>query len=93
MHARLVYSICSIIVLNGCICAVSGKTSWPELVGWPADEAVATVERENPSVQATIVAPGDVPAVPVVDLCSTVLVFVDEAFRVARPIVFSPPRN
>ncbi|KAJ1409414.1 Proteinase inhibitor I13, potato inhibitor I [Sesbania bispinosa] len=35
-----------------------GKSSWPELVGVQGTEAEATIERENPLVDAIIVAEG-----------------------------------
>ncbi|KAL3742828.1 hypothetical protein ACJRO7_018177 [Eucalyptus globulus] len=43
------------------ICCNPGKTSWPELVGQNADQAVATIQRENPVVRASIVRPGERP--------------------------------
>ncbi|OIW01796.1 hypothetical protein TanjilG_03934 [Lupinus angustifolius] len=35
-----------------------GKSSWPELVGVQGTEAEATIERENPLVDAIIVPEG-----------------------------------
>ncbi|CAL0321139.1 unnamed protein product [Lupinus luteus] len=35
-----------------------GKSSWPELVGVQGTEAEATIERENPLVDAKIVLEG-----------------------------------
>uniref|UniRef100_A0A7N2R6A2 Uncharacterized protein n=1 Tax=Quercus lobata TaxID=97700 RepID=A0A7N2R6A2_QUELO len=37
-----------------------GKNSWPELVGVQGTVAEATIERENPSVDAIIVEDGSV---------------------------------
>ncbi|KAK7268795.1 hypothetical protein RIF29_21504 [Crotalaria pallida] len=39
-------------------CSGSGKSSWPELVGKPGTEAVATIQKENPNVHAYIIPPG-----------------------------------
>ncbi|KAJ4836292.1 hypothetical protein Tsubulata_008022 [Turnera subulata] len=35
-----------------------GKNSWPELVGTKGEEAAATIEKENPNVNAVIVLEG-----------------------------------
>ncbi|CAL0321138.1 unnamed protein product [Lupinus luteus] len=37
-----------------------GKSSWPELVGVQGTEAEATIERENPLVDAIIVLDGSI---------------------------------
>ncbi|OMO49602.1 Proteinase inhibitor I13, potato inhibitor I [Corchorus olitorius] len=37
---------------------IQGKTSWPELVGVDGKVAEATIERENPLVNAVIVVEG-----------------------------------
>ncbi|CAF1517937.1 unnamed protein product [Rotaria sp. Silwood1] len=29
---------------------MAGKTSWPELVGMPVDDAVAAIQNENPNL-------------------------------------------
>ncbi|KAK6157991.1 hypothetical protein DH2020_005305 [Rehmannia glutinosa] len=59
-----------------------GKSSWPELVGVPGEVAVATIERENPLVNAVIVPPG---SVITADLrCDRVRVFVDANGNVDR---------
>ncbi|XP_057787043.1 inhibitor of trypsin and hageman factor-like [Salvia miltiorrhiza] len=65
-------------------CPDVGKSSWPELVGVAGDVAVATIEKENPSVNAVIITPETVwiPAI----FCDRVLVFVD-----ANGIVNSVP--
>ncbi|KAL8115122.1 hypothetical protein AgCh_021808 [Apium graveolens] len=39
---------------SGC----EGKSSWPELVGKKGDEAAATVEKENPNVNAIVLLEG-----------------------------------
>ncbi|KAG6430790.1 hypothetical protein SASPL_108863 [Salvia splendens] len=52
-----------------------GKSSWPELVGVAGDSAVATIEKENPSVDAAIIKPGDSYLTAI--FCDRVLVFVD----------------
>ncbi|CAK9167957.1 unnamed protein product [Ilex paraguariensis] len=39
-------------------CPGQGKSSWPELLGTPGETAAATIERENPSVNAVIVEVG-----------------------------------
>ncbi|KAG5012494.1 hypothetical protein AAZX31_09G097300 [Glycine max] len=39
---------------------INGKFSWPELVGVQGTVAEATIERENPSVNAIIVPLGSV---------------------------------
>lgn len=36
----------------------TGKSSWPELVGVKGQRAVATIEKENPRVEAIIVLVG-----------------------------------
>lgn len=63
-----------------------GKSSWPELVGVAGDVAVATIEKENPSVNAVLITPETV-YIPVVQ-CDRVLVFVDDAGKVQSvPVV------
>jgi hypothetical protein len=39
--------------------SVSGKTSWPELVGLPGEEAVATISRQRPDLEVMQVPAGD----------------------------------
>ncbi|KAG6382504.1 hypothetical protein SASPL_157827 [Salvia splendens] len=56
-------------------CPDVGKSSWPELVGVAGDTAVATIEKENPSVDAVVIKPGDNYVTAI--LCDRVLVFVD----------------
>ncbi|KAL8539781.1 hypothetical protein ACS0TY_001402 [Phlomoides rotata] len=51
---------------------VVGKWSWPELVGVPGRTAVATIERENPTLTADIIPPGSFQ--PTVILCDRVRV-------------------
>lgn len=43
---------------NTKFCAYAGKSSWPELQGAQGQEAAATIERENPYVDAQIVLEG-----------------------------------
>lgn len=65
---------------------VVGKSSWPELVGVDGNVAVATIEKENPTLYAEIVKPGSF--LPTVILCDRVLVFVDANSKVQSvPIV------
>ncbi|XVE68854.1 hypothetical protein DITRI_Ditri09bG0103100 [Diplodiscus trichospermus] len=52
-----------------------GKSSWPELLGTKGEEAAATIERENPNVNAVIVTKETV-ILPLF-LCTRVLVLVD----------------
>ncbi|KAG6427748.1 hypothetical protein SASPL_111995 [Salvia splendens] len=63
-------------------CPGVGKISWPELVGVAGDSAVATIEKENPSVDAVVITPDDayLPAL----YCDRVLVFVDSNGIVER---------
>ncbi|KAG6430789.1 hypothetical protein SASPL_108862 [Salvia splendens] len=56
-------------------CPDVGKSSWPELVGVTGDSAVATIEKENPSVDAVVITPDD--SYPLAIFCDRVLVFVD----------------
>lgn len=52
-----------------------GKGSWPELVGVAGNVAVATIERENPLVNAMTLPPG---VFPITDYrCDRVWVYVD----------------
>ncbi|KAK6137580.1 hypothetical protein DH2020_028677 [Rehmannia glutinosa] len=63
-----------------------GKSSWPELVGAPGEVAVATIERENPLVNAIIVRPGTIITPDI--RCDRVRVFVDANGNVDRvPII------
>ncbi|KAL7160371.1 hypothetical protein ABFS83_01G090900 [Erythranthe nasuta] len=52
-----------------------GKRSWPELVGVPGNVAVATIERENPLVNAIILPPGTLPTLDF--RCDRVWVYVN----------------
>ncbi|EYU32854.1 hypothetical protein ABFS82_01G093000 [Erythranthe guttata] len=59
-----------------------GKESWPELVGVPGNVAVATIERENPLVNAIILQPR---TFPILDFrCDRVWVYVDGNGNVRR---------
>ncbi|KAG5236323.1 hypothetical protein OIU78_004317 [Salix suchowensis] len=53
-----------------------GKSSWPELLGAEGKVAAATIEKENPLVDARIVPDGSV--VPLDFRCDRVWVWVDE---------------
>ncbi|XWS07971.1 hypothetical protein CRYUN_Cryun41cG0036800 [Craigia yunnanensis] len=59
-----------------------GKRSWPELLGTKGEEAAATIERENPNVDAEIVLEGTY--VLQVFLCNRVWVWVDTNGIVTR---------
>ncbi|KAJ6313273.1 hypothetical protein OIU76_011148 [Salix suchowensis] len=63
-----------------------GKSSWPELLGAEGKVAAATIEKENPLVDARIVPDGSV--VPLDFRCDRVWVWVDE-----RGNCFSSPSN
>ncbi|XP_042491128.1 glu S.griseus protease inhibitor-like [Macadamia integrifolia] len=60
----------------------TGKSSWPELKGKQGEVAAATIERENPEVDAVIVLEGSV--VTGDFLCTRVRVWVDEDGIVTR---------
>ncbi|PNT15265.1 hypothetical protein POPTR_010G075400v4 [Populus trichocarpa] len=62
-----------------------GKSSWPELLGAEGKVAAATIERENPLVEAIIVLDGS--EVSLDFRCDRVWVWVDE-----RGIVIEVPR-
>ncbi|XWS75169.1 hypothetical protein CRYUN_Cryun01aG0061900 [Craigia yunnanensis] len=63
-----------------------GKSSWPELLGTNGEEAAATIERENPNVNAEIVLEGTI--VTPDFLCTRVRVWVDTNGIVTRvPII------
>ena len=66
-------------------CVLTGKSSWPELLGAEGKVAAATIERENPLVEAIIVPDGS--GVPLDFRCDRVWVWVDE-----RGIVIEVPR-
>ncbi|ESW16059.1 hypothetical protein PHAVU_007G125500 [Phaseolus vulgaris] len=53
-----------------------GKSSWPELVGVEGKVAEATIERENPLVNAQIVAEGS--SVPFDFRCDRVWVWINK---------------
>ncbi|OMP01104.1 Proteinase inhibitor I13, potato inhibitor I [Corchorus olitorius] len=55
-----------------------GKSSWPELVGVKGEEAEATIEKENPLVDARIVVKGR-NSVTMDFRCDRVWVWVDDA--------------
>lgn len=54
----------------------AGKSSWPELVGVEGKVAEATIERENPLVNAQIVAEGS--SVPFDFRCDRVWVWINK---------------
>ena len=58
-----------------CVCS-GGKSSWPELVGVEGKVAEATIQRENPLVDAIIVPEGSVVILDV--RCDRVWVWVDK---------------
>ncbi|KAJ0807182.1 putative proteinase inhibitor I13, potato inhibitor I [Helianthus annuus] len=60
-----------------------GKNSWPELVGTKGDAATATIERENPRVDATEVLEGSM--VTTDFRCDRVRVWVNSSGVVVRP--------
>ncbi|CAL5337504.1 hypothetical protein CsSME_00020723 [Camellia sinensis var. sinensis] len=63
-----------------------GKSSWPELLGAKGETAAATVERENPLVNAVIVLEGTI--VTKDFLCTRVRVWVDDCGIVTRvPVI------
>ncbi|KAH7857745.1 hypothetical protein Vadar_016097 [Vaccinium darrowii] len=59
-----------------------GKSSWPELVGVQGETAAATIERENPLVNAQIVQEGS--SVILNFDCTRVWVWVNEDGAVTR---------
>ncbi|XVE68857.1 hypothetical protein DITRI_Ditri09bG0103400 [Diplodiscus trichospermus] len=63
-----------------------GKSSWPELVGKKGEDAAATIEKQNPHVDAEIVLEGTI--VPQDFLCTRVRVWVNTDGIVTRvPII------
>ncbi|MQM14691.1 hypothetical protein Taro_047631 [Colocasia esculenta] len=64
----------------------SRKQSWPELVGVDGMEAEATIERENPVVNAKIIKVGSTDPEVIHDIfrCDRVWVWVDEQGLVAK---------
>ncbi|KAD3338344.1 hypothetical protein E3N88_33865 [Mikania micrantha] len=62
------------------------KSSWPELVGVRGEVAEATIERENPRVDAIVVVDGTV--VPLDFRCDRVWVWVNSNGEVIRtPVI------
>ena len=61
---------------------VAGKSQWPELVGKEGTTAEATIERENPLVDAIIVTEGS--SVILNFDCKRVWVWVDDCGIVTR---------
>ncbi|KAL7160368.1 hypothetical protein ABFS83_01G090600 [Erythranthe nasuta] len=59
-----------------------GKRSWPELIGVPGNVGEATIERENPLVNAIILPPGTAHILNF--RCDRVWVFVDGNGNVTR---------
>ena len=67
-------------------CEDVGKSSWPELCGARGQTAITTIERENPSVNATIVLEGSIVTPDI--RCDRVRVWVDSRRIVSRvPVV------
>ncbi|KAK4586178.1 hypothetical protein RGQ29_023397 [Quercus rubra] len=65
-----------------------GKNSWPELVGVQGTVAEATIERENPSVDAIIVEERSVVPQDFRARCDRVWVWVDKNGIVTRvPVI------
>ncbi|GLT93226.1 hypothetical protein SLE2022_110270 [Rubroshorea leprosula] len=63
-----------------------GKSSWPELLGAKGEDAEATIERENPDVDAVVVLEGSV--VTADFLCTRVRVWVDtDGFVTRVPVI------
>ncbi|KAI7726528.1 hypothetical protein M8C21_016218 [Ambrosia artemisiifolia] len=63
-----------------------GKSSWPELVGASGEAAAATIEKENPLVNATVILDGT--PVPRDFRCDRVWVWVNTQGVVIRtPII------
>ncbi|KAJ0809620.1 putative proteinase inhibitor I13, potato inhibitor I [Helianthus annuus] len=62
-----------------------GKSSWPELVGARGDLAAATIERENPRVDAIVIREGSF--VTADFRCDRVRVWVNSNRVVVRPPV------
>ncbi|MQL98923.1 hypothetical protein Taro_031638 [Colocasia esculenta] len=60
-----------------------GKSSWPELIGFPGRQAVGIIERENPRVEASTVPEGSF--VTTDFRCDRVRVWVDKHGIVTRP--------
>ena len=60
----------------------AGKTSWPELVGYKGQEAVAIIKEENPHVDAFTILEGTI--VTQEFKCDRVRVWVDENGKVVR---------
>lgn len=58
-------------------CMTTGKEAWPELVGSDATKAATTIEKENPSVETTVVPEGSM---------------VTSDFRCDRVRVFTKPQ-
>ncbi|THG00270.1 hypothetical protein TEA_026296 [Camellia sinensis var. sinensis] len=66
--------------------ACISKSSWPELLGAKGETAAATIERENPLVNAVIVLEGTI--VTKDFLCTRVRVWVDDCGIVTRvPVI------
>lgn len=59
-----------------------GKSSWPELVGKKGEDAAATIEKQNPHVNAVIVLEGSI--VTQDFLCTRVRVWVNTYEIVTR---------
>ncbi|KAM7462940.1 hypothetical protein LguiA_031061 [Lonicera macranthoides] len=71
---------------NTSFCADVGKNAWPELCGTRGNTAVATIEKENPSVDASTVPEGSIVTTDI--LCTRVRVWVNRNGVVTRvPVV------
>jgi len=71
---------------NTSFCEDVGKNAWPELCGTEGNSAVATIERENPSVNAFTLPEGSVVTLDI--RCDRVRVFInDNGFITRVPVI------
>ncbi|XP_049413176.1 glu S.griseus protease inhibitor-like [Solanum stenotomum] len=66
-------------------CKVTGKSSWPELMGTNVAKAVSVIQTENPSVHVKVLNMSKPIPLPVD--CARVIVFIDDTNKVALPPV------
>ncbi|KAL0419800.1 UNVERIFIED_CONTAM: Proteinase inhibitor [Sesamum radiatum] len=65
---------------------ITGKNSWPELVGKKGDDAAVVIEKQNPNVNAIVLKDGT--PVPKDFRCDRVWVWVDDYGVVVRaPVI------